>query len=55
MQHQDKKPRETGNSYISQINNTQVDIAKYLDIVMPVYNLIEYHNNYAKSRKFMAV
>ena len=30
---------------ISKINNTQVDNAKYFNIVMPVYNLIEYSNN----------
>ena len=34
---------------ISQINNTQVDNAKDIDIVMPMYNLIEYSDNYAKS------
>ena len=34
---------------ISEINNTQVDNAKYLDIVMPMYNLIEYSNNYLKT------
>ena len=34
---------------ISEINNTQVDNAKYIDIVMPMYNLIEYSNNYAKT------
>ena len=34
---------------ISEINNTQVDIAKDIDIVMPVYNLIEYSDNYAKT------
>ena len=27
--------------YISEINNTQVDNAKDIDIVMPMYNLIE--------------
>ena len=32
---------------ISEINNTQVDNAKDIDIVMPMYNLIEYNNNYA--------
>ena len=30
---------------ISEINNTQVDNAKDLDIVLPMYNLIEYSNN----------
>ena len=35
-------------NYISEINNTQVDNAKDIDIVMPMYNLIEYSNNYSK-------
>ena len=34
---------------ISEINNTQVDKAKDIDIVMPMYNLIEYSDNYAKT------
>ena len=34
---------------ISEINNTQVDNAKYIDIVMPMYNLIEYSNSYSKT------
>ena len=34
---------------ISEINNTQVDNAKYIDIVMPMYNLIEYSDNYSKT------
>ena len=34
---------------ISEINNTQVDNAKDIDIVMPTYNLIEYSNDYAKT------
>ena len=34
---------------ISEINNTQVDNAKDIDILMPMYNLIEYSDNYAKS------
>ena len=34
---------------ISEINNTQVDNAKDIDIVMPMYNLIEYRDNYAKT------
>ena len=32
--------------YISEINNAQVDHAKYIDIVMSMYNLIEYNDNY---------
>ena len=34
---------------ISEINNTQIDNAKDIDIVMPMYNLIEYNDNYAKT------
>ena len=34
---------------ISKINNTQKDSAKDIDIVMPMYNLIEYSDNYAKT------
>ena len=34
---------------ISEINNTQVDSSKDIDIVMPMYNLIEYSDNYAKT------
>ena len=33
-------------NWISEINNTQVDNAKNIDIVMPMYNLIEYSDNY---------
>ena len=32
---------------ISEINNTQIDNAKDLDVVMPMYNLIEYSDNYS--------
>ena len=34
---------------ISEINNTQIDNAKDLDILMPTYNLIEYSDNYSKT------
>ena len=34
---------------ISEINNTQVDNAKDIHIVMPLYKLIEYSDNYAKT------
>ena len=34
---------------ISEINNTQIDNAKDIDIVMPMYNLTEYSDNYAKT------
>ena len=34
---------------ISRINNTDIDSAHDIDIVMPMYNLIEYSDNYSKS------
>ena len=34
---------------VSEINNTQIDNAKDIDIVIPMYNLIEYSDNYAKT------
>ena len=34
---------------ISKINNTQIDNSKDLDVVMPMYNLIEYSNDYSKT------
>ena len=34
---------------ISKINNAQIDNAEYIDIVMPMYNLIEYSDNYSKA------
>ena len=34
---------------ISEINNTQIDNAKDIDTVMPMYNLIEYSDNYVKT------
>ena len=36
-------------NWISEVNNTQVDNAKDIDIVMPMYNLIEYRDNYSKN------
>ena len=36
-------------SCISKINNTLIDNAEDLDIVMPMYNLIEYSKNYSKT------
>ena len=35
--------------YVSKINNTEIDNAEYIDIVMPMYNLIEYSDNYSKT------
>ena len=34
---------------ISEINNTQIDNAKNIHIIMPMYNLIKYSANYAKT------
>ena len=34
---------------ISRINNTDIDNPKDIDIVMPMYNLIECSNNYSKT------
>ena len=34
---------------ISEINNTQIDNATDIDIVIPMYNLIEYSDNYEKT------
>ena len=36
-------------NYISEINNTQVDNAKDIGIVMAMYNLIEYSDDYSKT------
>ena len=33
---------------INRINNTEIDNAKDIDIGMPMYNLIEYSDNYSK-------
>ena len=34
---------------ISKINNTQVVNAKYIDIVIPMYTLLKYSENYSKT------
>ena len=36
------------NNCTSEINNTQIDNGKVLDVIMPMYNLKEYGNNYLK-------
>ena len=36
-------------SCISKINNTQINNAEYIDIVIPMYNLIEHSDNYSKT------
>ena len=35
--------------HLSEINNTLVDNVKDIDIIMPMYNLMEYSNNYSKT------
>ena len=34
---------------ISRINNTDIDDAQDIDIVIPIYNLIEFSDNYSKT------
>ena len=34
---------------ISKIDNTQIDNAEYIDRVMPMYNLLEFSDNYSKT------
>ena len=34
---------------ISKISNTEIDNAQDIDIVMPMYNFIEYSDNYSKT------
>ena len=36
-------------SCIRRINNTQIDDAQYIDVVMPMCSLIEYSDNYSKT------
>ena len=43
------KNRAPFTNCISEINNTQIDNAKDIDIVIPMYNLIEYSDNYAET------
>ena len=35
----------------SEMNNTQIDNATDMDIVMPMYKLIEYSDNYSKTSR----
>ena len=37
--------------WMSEINNTQIDNAKDIDVVMNIYNLIEYSENYSKASR----
>ena len=40
---------------ISRINDTDIDTAQDIDVVMPMYNVIEYTDNYSKIWKFMGI
>ena len=35
---------------ITEVDNTQVDDAQKIDIVMPIYNLVEYSDAYSKNK-----
>ena len=37
------------NNCISEINNTQIDNAKDINVVMPMYNLIKHNDTYSKT------
>ena len=43
------KNRAPFTNYISEINNTQADFAKEIDIVVPMYVLLEYSDSYSKT------
>ena len=47
------KNRKPFTKYISQISNTEADNAEYLDLVIPIYNLVEYSDNYAKTSEIL--
>ena len=36
-------------NWISEINNTQIDNAEYIDVIMSMNSLIEYSNSYSKT------
>ena len=40
-------------SCISRINNTQIDDVQYIDVVMPMHNLIEYTDNCSKISRIL--
>ena len=42
-------------NYISRKNNTQVDDADEIDVVIPMYNLIEYGDNHSKASGILVV
>ena len=40
---------------VSKTNNTLIDNAEDLDIVMPMYNLLEYSKNYRKTKEVFGI
>ena len=40
-------------SCVSRMTNTQIDDAQYIDVVMPMYNLFEYSNDYSKTSELL--
>ena len=38
-----------------QINNADIDTAQDIDVVMPMYNLIEYSDKYSKTSESMEI
>ena len=34
---------------ISELSNTQIDHAKHIDVIIPMYDLIEYSDNHSKT------
>ena len=40
-------------NWISRKNNMQVDDAHDIDVVMPIYNLIKYGDNYSKKSQIL--
>ena len=38
-------------NFTSEINNIEIDNAKDIDTVMPMYNLVEYNDNYSKTSR----
>ena len=53
----DLKNRAPFTHCLNETNNTQIDNAKDIDVVMPMYDLIEYSVNHLKTfiQKFMVI
>ena len=42
-------------NYISEVNGIKIDNAEDLDVVMPMYNLLEYSKNYNKTQEVCGI